>query len=105
MMNSKTSEKHKQQFPSARAIRRACSRELYRSAKRLKSRVSPDQMKQAEELYVKEVLLHLPYIVENGSNRKALAAWWAEHVCPSIAPIWNVEEATLNQAFRDAFGG
>ncbi|MNR61816.1 hypothetical protein D3C85_1836690 [compost metagenome] len=62
-------------------------------------------MKKAEDLYVQEVLLHLPFIVENGSNRKVLADWWAEHVSPSVAELWNVEASTLNQAFRDSFGG
>jgi hypothetical protein len=104
-MNNKMNEKHKQQFPSARAIRRACNKELYRTAKRLKSWISPSQMEQAEELYVKQVMLNLPFIVDNGSNRKALADWWEEHVSPDIASLWNVEPAALNHAFRDAFGG
>lgn len=105
MNNSNTNEKHKQQYPTARGIRRACSRELYRTAKRLRTWISPEQMKQAEELYVKEVMLNLPFIVENRSNRKALADWWDEHIGPSVAPIWGIDQAKLNQAFRDAFGG
>ncbi|MFD0698220.1 dehydrogenase [Paenibacillus sp. GCM10027628] len=105
MMKNQTNEKHKQQFPTARGIRRACSKELYRTVKRLKVWVSPEQMAEAEELYVKKVMLNLPFIVENGSNRKALADWFDEHVGPDIAPIWNVEVSVLNQAFRNAFGG
>jgi hypothetical protein len=100
-----TNEKHRPQYPSGRAIRRACSKELYRAAKRLKTRISPEQMKQAEELYVKQVLLHLAYIVETGSNRKALADWWEEHVSLEIAQLWQVDPVELNRAFRNAFGG
>lgn len=105
MMNNKTSEKHKQMLPNRRTIRRACGRELYRTAKRLNIWISPEQMEQAEELYVKEVLLNLGFIVEHSSNRKAQADWWGEYVSPLIAPIWNVEPALLNQAFRDSYGG
>lgn len=104
MMN-KTNEKHKQQLPSARGIRRACSKELYRAAKRLKTWISPDQMKQAEELYTKKVMLNLLYIVENSSNRKLLADWWEENVSGEIAELWKVDVQSLNHAFRDAFGG
>ncbi|NEW09205.1 dehydrogenase [Paenibacillus sp. SYP-B3998] len=105
MLNNKPSEKHKQQLPSARGIRRACSKELYRTAKRLKVWISPEQMKQAEELYVKKVMLNLPFIVDSGSNRKALSDWFDENVGPDIAPLWNVERDVLNLAFRNAFGG
>jgi hypothetical protein len=104
-MANKTTEKHKQQFPSGRGIRRACSNELYRTAKRLKTWISPEQMKQAEELYTKEVMLNLAFIVDTGSNRKVLSDWWEENISPQIAPLWNVEPSLLNRAFRDAFGG
>lgn len=104
-MKNNTNEKHKQQLPTARGIRRACGKELYRTAKRLKTWISPEQMRQAEELYVKKVMLNLPFIVEHGSNRKLLADWFGEHVGPEIAPLWNVELAALNHAFREAFGG
>ncbi|MEW9701214.1 dehydrogenase [Paenibacillus sp. SI8] len=105
MLTNKANEKHKQQFPSARGIRRACSKELYRTVKRLKVWISPEQMAEAEELYVKKVMLNLPFIVENGSNRKVLADWFDEHVGPDIAPLWNVELEVLGHAFRNAFGG
>ncbi|MDF2649970.1 MAG: hypothetical protein K0Q73_5775 [Paenibacillus sp.] len=105
MINNKPNEKHKQQFPSARGIRRACSKELYRTIKRLKIWISPEQIRAAEELYVKKVMLNLPFIMENGSNRKALSDWFDENVGPEIAPLWNVELEVLNHAFRDAFGG
>lgn len=105
MINNKQGEKHKQQFPNARSIRRACSKELYRTVKRLKIWLSPEQIKEAEELYVKKVMLNLPFIVENGSNRKALSDWFDINVGPELAPIWKVELTVLNNAFRDAFGG
>jgi hypothetical protein len=104
-MIHKPTEKHKPQFPSGREIRRACSKELYRTAKRLKVWISPEQMKQAEEVYTKEVILNLAFIVDTGSNRKLLSDWWDEHVCPQISQIWNVDPSLLSRSFRDAFGG
>lgn len=104
-MTSKQNEKHAQSYPSVRQIRRACNRELYRTIKRLKIWIPPEQVVKAEELYFRKVILNLPWIVENGSNRKALADWWTEHVCPEIAKLWNVEAAVLERAFREAFGG
>ncbi|OCT14789.1 dehydrogenase [Paenibacillus pectinilyticus] len=105
MVYQKQSEKHKQQYPNARGIRRACSKELYRTIKRLKIWLSPEQIKDAETIYVKKVMLNLPFIVDHGSNRRALADWFDEQVGPEIAPIWKVELEVLNDAFRDAFGG
>ncbi|CAH1221229.1 MULTISPECIES: dehydrogenase [Paenibacillus] len=93
------------QLPSARGIRRACSKELYRTAKRLKTYISPDLMQQAEELYYKKVIENLLWIGENKDNRKLLCEWWNENVCPDIAALWETEEAPLQEAFRQAFGG
>ncbi len=104
MVNEKN-EKHNFQFPTARKIRRACNRELYRTVKRLKMWIPPEQMEAAEDLYFKKVAAHVQWITENGSNRKALADWWEEHVCPEIAELWNVEAPKLAMAFREAFGG
>jgi toxin CptA len=103
MMNQ--TEKHKQHFPTARGIRRSCSRELYRAAKRLKTYIPPERMAEAEKLYLHKVMQNLPYIVANGSNHKALADWWDENVNAEVAAIWNVEPEKLARAFRDAFGG
>jgi hypothetical protein len=97
--------KHEKPLPNARQIRRTCGKELYRTVKRLKLYVPPDRMKEAEELYVKKVMGHLLWIVENGSNRKVLADWFEEQVAPELAPIWKVEPAQLARAFRDSFGG
>lgn len=99
------SEKHKPQFPTVRGVRRACARELYRAAKRLKAYVPPDRMASAEKLYVGKVLQNLPYIVDNRSNHKALADWWDDNVNAEVAALWNVDPEKLAQAFRDAFGG
>jgi toxin CptA len=98
-------QKHAPSYPTARKIRRACNKELFRTIKRLKKWIAPDLVKQAEELYFKKVVLHLPWIVENESNRKALCDWWDKNVCPEIAALWEVEPAVLGKAFRDAFGG
>jgi hypothetical protein len=105
MVYQKQSERHKQQYPNARGIRRACSKELYRTIKRLKIWLTPEQIKSAETIYVKKVMLSLPFIVDNGSNRRLLADWFGEHVAPEVAPLWNVELESLKEAFRDAFGG
>ena len=105
-MNSKTpAAKHTKPFPSVRSIRRSCNRELYRTIKRLKTYISPERIEEAEKIYMKKVVLNLPYIVEHRSNRKVLANWWEEEVAAEIAAIWEVDTAVLANAFRDAFGG
>lgn len=100
-----TKGKHEREWPSPRKIRRSCRRELHRTAKRLKTYVSPDNMAEAERRYYRKVIENLLWIAENGSNRKALADWWAEQVAPDIASLWQVEEHRLVAAFRDGFGG
>ncbi|PZE20704.1 dehydrogenase [Paenibacillus xerothermodurans] len=97
--------KHKQQLPTARKIRRSCSRELYRTRKKLNKWISPELVEQAEQLYFKKVCLNLLWIVEHGSNRKLLSDWWEENVCPELAELWAVEPARLAKAFRESFGG
>ncbi|WP_438444833.1 dehydrogenase [Gorillibacterium sp. sgz5001074] len=97
--------KHEKPLPNARQIRRSCGKELYRTVKRLKRYIPPEQIQQAEELYVKKVMLNLLWIADNGSNRKVLADWFEEHVAPEIAPVWGVETEVLSRAFRESFGG
>jgi trehalose-6-phosphatase len=104
-MVNKGQEKHNKDYPSARQIRRACNKELYRTIKKLKIWISPARVVEAEELYFKTVLMNLPFIVENGSNRKRLSDWWEENVCAEIAALWNVECEALAHAFRHQFGG
>ncbi|MCC2686474.1 MAG: dehydrogenase [Paenibacillaceae bacterium] len=104
-MNTFPNSKHEPKYPTARQIRRACNRELYRTIKKLKIWIPPEQIVQAEELYFRRVVMNLPWIVEHGSNHKLLADWWAENVCPEIAKLWNVDADVLERAFRDAFGG
>ena len=104
-MTFRHNEKHARPFPNARQIRRACNKELYRAQKRLNIWVPPEQISKAEQYYFQKVLANLPWIVENESNRKKLADWWAEHVAPHIAELWGVESSKLERAFRDAFGG
>ncbi|MFK7694505.1 dehydrogenase [Paenibacillus sp. HJGM_3] len=100
-----TNEKHKAPLPTLRKLRRACNNELYRTVKRMKIWIPPAQLVEAEDLYLKKVVLNLPFIVENSSNRKLLSDWWDENVCPEIAQLWNVEPALLSRCFREAFGG
>jgi hypothetical protein len=102
-MNSFSNEKHTKPLPSLRHIRRACQRELYRTSKKLKTFISEDQMKAAEQIYIKKVVFNLPWIAENGSHRKKLADWWEENVSVEIAALWSVEPARLSKAFRDSF--
>jgi len=97
-------EKHKSPVPSPRTIRRACSRELYRTAKRLKLRLSDELMQQAEDLYYKKVLLNIVFVVEHNSNRKALADWWDDNVAADVAALWGADKDKVSQAFRAAFG-
>ncbi|QJC53373.1 dehydrogenase [Paenibacillus albicereus] len=97
--------KHTAELPTARKIRRACSNELYRTAKRLKTFISKEKMEQAEKLYTKKVCLNLIFVHENHDNRKKLCDWWDEAVCGEIAELWEVEPERLRSAFRDAFGG
>lgn len=94
-----------QKVPSARGIRRSCNKELYRTVKRLNVYIPPEKMREAEQFYFKKVILNLTWIVENGSNRKKLADWWAEEVAPEIAKCWEVDQGKLISAFRLAFGG
>ncbi|WP_058303183.1 hypothetical protein [Gorillibacterium timonense] len=103
-MKSNTS-KHDAQIPKARHIRRACSRELYRTAKRLSKHISAERMEQAEELYVKRVMLDLPYIAQNGSNKRLLSDWFEEHAAEEIAALWELPPKQVADAFRSAFGG
>jgi len=94
-----------QKLPSARGIRRACSKELYRTAKKLKVYTSPELMKQAEELYYGKVIANLLWIGENRDNRKKLCEWWNADVSLEIATLWGVEVEPLQAAFKNAFGG
>ncbi|MDO7907822.1 dehydrogenase [Paenibacillus sp. JX-17] len=93
------------QLPSARGIRRACSKELYRTRKKLKTYISPDLVEQGDHLYVRKVAENLLWIHEHHSNRKLLCDWWDENVCSELAALWKVDEAELAAAFRSSFGG
>ncbi|MBJ6361325.1 dehydrogenase [Paenibacillus sp. GCM10012307] len=100
-----SNEKHSQQYPTARKIRRACNNELYRTIKRLKVWVPKEKLEEAESLYFKKVILNLIWITENHSNRKLLSDWWDENVSAEIAELWEVDRDQLCRAFREAFGG
>lgn len=98
-------EKHNQSYPTARKIKRACNKELYRTIKKLKIYLTPEQITKAEQLYLTKVTMHLQWLAEHESNRKAQADWWAEHVAPETALLWNVDVSKLATAFRDSYGG
>ncbi|WP_217595389.1 dehydrogenase [Cohnella sp. GbtcB17] len=99
------SGKHADSLPTARTIRRACGNELYRTLKRLKTYVPDAKVKEAEELYVRRVMLNLLWIHEHRSDRKKLADWWEAEVASDIASLWEIDRDRLARAFRDAFGG
>ncbi|MCM3786365.1 hypothetical protein M3231_25795 [Neobacillus mesonae] len=92
-------------LPSARTIRRACSKELYRTVKRLKLYIAPELMKQGEDMYFRKVIANLVWVTEHQDNRKAQCDWWDQEVLPELSVLWNVPEAKLSAAFRDAYGG
>ncbi|MDQ0495052.1 hypothetical protein QOZ95_003230 [Paenibacillus brasilensis] len=92
-------------MPTARGIRRACSKELYRARKRLPVHIASDLVKQGEELYCRKVIGHLIWIAENRSNRKLLCDWWDEDVSEELATLWKVDRDALCTAFRSAYGG
>lgn len=97
--------KHASSLPTPRKIRRGCSKELYRTVKRLRVYIPEELIKQGEALYYKKVIGNLLWIGENISNRKLLADWWDEAVSTELAELWQVDRAELSAAFRDAFGG
>lgn len=98
-------QKHEKPLPTARGIRRACNKELYRTIKRLNIWVPPQKLAEAEKLYYHKVIGNLLWIHENGQNRKLLADWFEREVAPDIARLWEVDTGKLAAAFRDAFGG
>ncbi|WP_068777861.1 dehydrogenase [Paenibacillus sp. FJAT-26967] len=104
-MRHNKNEKHKTQFPSVRGIRRACSRELYRTIKRLKVFIPADKVEQAEKIYARKVAENIAFIVENSDNHKVQADWWEEKVAPEIAELWGVPADVLAGAFRHSYGG
>lgn len=104
-MHKFANDKHARPLPTARGIRRACSKELYRTRKRMNLWVPKEKVEEAEKLYFRKVVGNLLWIHENGSNRKILADWFEEEVAGDIAAIWEVDAADLARAFRDAFGG
>jgi hypothetical protein len=78
---------------------------MFRTRKKLGHWIAPELVEQADELYFKKVILNLPWIVANGSNRRLLSDWWEEHICPEVAALWSEDPAVLSKAFRDSFGG
>lgn len=101
----KHTEKHRMQLPTPRGIRRACSRELYRTIKRLNLFIAPEKVAEAENLYYKKVIENIFWIFEHRDNRKKQADWWVENIAPEIAALWEVDVDALGHAFRDGYGG
>ena len=98
-------EKHQRPWPKIRTIRRACNKELYRTIKKLKIRIPPEQVAEAEKLYLQKVIDNWPFVMEHQDNRKALSDWWEKEVAPHVADMWKVDPDELSRAFRHAFGG
>jgi len=97
--------KHGTSLPTPRKIRRGCSKELYRTVKKLGIYIPQDKVAEGEALYYKKVIENLLWIAEHSSNRKALADWWDEAVSEDLAELWQVDHNQLKRAFRSAFGG
>ncbi|MFD1179679.1 dehydrogenase [Paenibacillus puldeungensis] len=97
--------KHQSSLPTPRKIRRGCSKELYRTVKRLGLYIPNELLQQGESLYYKKVIGNLLWIGENRSNRKVLADWWDQEVSAELAELWQVDREKLSSAFRAAFGG
>ncbi|MHA0858430.1 hypothetical protein [Paenibacillus sp. CMAA1364] len=93
------------QLPTPRSIRRACSKELYRTIKRMKVHIPDPLLQQGEDMYYRKVIGNLIWIHENHSNRKILYQWWEREVSQELALLWQVDHRKLCVAFRDAFGG
>ncbi|GAA0137328.1 hypothetical protein YSY43_41690 [Paenibacillus sp. YSY-4.3] len=102
---NKLQGKHQSALPTPRKIRRGCSKELYRTIKRLGVYIPEDLLQEGETLYYKKVIANLLWIGEHSSNRKLLADWWDEEVGPELAELWSLDTETLCKAFRAAFGG
>ncbi|MND76180.1 hypothetical protein D3C76_284590 [compost metagenome] len=100
-----TTGKHANSLPTPRKIRRTCSKELYRTIKRLGVYIPEQRIKEGEDFYYKKVIGNLIWIAENSSNRKLLADWWDEAVSSELAVLWEVDREALSRAFRSAFGG
>lgn len=101
----KKDRERKREVPSARQLRRSCNKELYRTAKRLNIWLPKEKFEEAEKYYFQQVVLKLPWIIENGNKRKLLCDWFETDVAPQIATIWEVDTKRLADAFRHAFGG
>ncbi|AWB45970.1 dehydrogenase [Paenibacillus sp. CAA11] len=97
--------KHEAALPSPRKIRRTCSKELYRTLKRMNVYLSKDLIEEGETLYYRKVIANLIWIHEQGGNRKKLADWWDTEVSGELAELWNVDQEALKRAFRAAFCG
>ncbi|WP_018754067.1 hypothetical protein [Paenibacillus sanguinis] len=105
MTNFPAKSPNSNSLPTPRKIRRSCSKELYRTVKRLGLFVPEEKLKEGETIYYKKVIGNLLWIGENISNRKLLADWWDEAVSPELAELWGVDQQRLSAAFRAAFGG
>ncbi|WP_223067799.1 dehydrogenase [Paenibacillus caui] len=97
--------KHQSHLPTPRKIRRSCSKELYRTIKRMNVYIPEDKIAAGEELYYKKVIGNLLWIADNMQNRKVLADWWDEAVSEELAALWEVDPGKLQRAFRAAFCG
>src|SRR5690606_41032830 len=89
-------------IPTARKIRRDCSKELYRAIKRMDIYVSQDKIEQAERYYAQMVATHYLHLREL-NQRKKQVEWWEEHCSTKLAELLEVDQQLFIQAFKRAY--
>ena len=93
------------EYPTARKIRRDCSKELYRALKRMDVYVKESKLKEAELYYAKMVATHYLHLADLNKQRKKQVEWWKEHCSEQIATILDVNHEQFVQAFTQAYLG
>lgn len=90
-------------YPTARKIRRDCSKELYRALKRMNVHVEESKLIEAEKYYTKMVITNHPTMRELHNNRNGQVQWWNEHCSEQLALILEVEHSAFVEAFTKAY--
>lgn len=90
-------------YPTARKIRRDCSKEIYRALKRMNVHVEQSKLTEAEQYYTKMVITHFQVIRELSKNRKNQVQWWDEHCSEQLSVILGVDRTAFVEAFTKAY--
>jgi len=93
------------EYPTARKIRRDCSKELYRALKRMNVYVNQDKIKEAELYYAQMVATHYLLLADLKKQRKKQVEWWEEHCSGKLADILELNHDQFVQAFRRTYLG